>query len=77
MKSPLKTNQVKAIIESADDPSGKAKSFGQKGGRNAHRILDWATLKSPLDIWVKTARFGWHPATEREKRILKERRNKI
>lgn len=51
------------------------------GGRNAHRILDYAiepkwfdggVLYGGAPIWVQTARFGWHNATIRERKILRE-----
>jgi hypothetical protein len=38
------------------------------GGNRAHRILDWA--EDGAQVYVKTPRFGWHAATNRERVLL-------
>ena len=59
------------------DPHAEAEGRGisipemaRRGGRKAHQILDWC--RSPRDgiIYVKTRRFDWHRATERERKLL-------
>jgi hypothetical protein len=58
------------VHQMAKDRDLSLSAMGQRGGRSAHRVQDYC-ISDNGTIVVKTPRFGWHPATEREKRAVR------